>query len=194
MTYGWYSRLHIHRFLRHGNKNRRTTVSRNWTVSTTDLHWCSNALLTLWMGAPTVSNHTKEKLSFMLRSLYRGAYGKGRRKTEFHPLIYFHPFAVHLKTNQNCRNFIRINNMKLLDILNKPIIGITILSPCSVYLFYFFVIIKNYLNNNCIDKRITKLRGFNPQANTTDRATAACQRSQCKLLCHVVSATDIHGR
>jgi hypothetical protein len=27
----------------------------------------------------------------------------------------------------------------------------------------------------------TKLRGFSPQANYTDRATAACRRSQCQL-------------
>jgi hypothetical protein len=28
----------------------------------------------------------------------------------------------------------------------------------------------------------TKLRGFSPQASYTDRATAACRRSQCQLL------------
>ena len=43
-----------------------------------------------------------------------------------------------------------------------------------------------------------KLRGLSPRANYTDRAAAAGRRSQCQLLriegCHVVSATDPHGR
>jgi hypothetical protein len=41
------------------------------------------------------------------------------------------------------------------------------------------------------------LRGLNPQANYTDRATAACRRSDCQLfadrVCHVVSLTDPYG-
>jgi hypothetical protein len=44
----------------------------------------------------------------------------------------------------------------------------------------------------------TKLCGFSPRVNYTDRATATCRRSWCQLLpdigCHVVSATDPHGR
>ena len=44
----------------------------------------------------------------------------------------------------------------------------------------------------------TKLRGLSPRANYSDRAAAAGRRSQCQLLklegCHVVSATDPHGR
>jgi hypothetical protein len=43
-----------------------------------------------------------------------------------------------------------------------------------------------------------KLHGLSPQANYTNRATAACQRSQCQLFadrgCHVVSVTNPHGR
>jgi hypothetical protein len=43
-----------------------------------------------------------------------------------------------------------------------------------------------------------KLRGLGPWANYTDRATPACRRSQCHILrierCHVLSATDPHGR
>jgi hypothetical protein len=39
---------------------------------------------------------------------------------------------------------------------------------------------------------------FSPQANYTDRATAACRRSYCQLFayrgCRVVSAADPHGR
>jgi hypothetical protein len=31
-------------------------------------------------------------------------------------------------------------------------------------------------------KKKTKLRGLSPQANYTDRATAACRRSDCLLL------------
>jgi hypothetical protein len=43
----------------------------------------------------------------------------------------------------------------------------------------------------------TKLHGLSPGANYTDRATAACRRSDCQLLrrgCHVVSVTDPYGR
>ena len=43
-----------------------------------------------------------------------------------------------------------------------------------------------------------KLRGLSPRANYTVRAAAAGRRSWCQLLriegCHVVSATDPHGR
>jgi hypothetical protein len=43
-----------------------------------------------------------------------------------------------------------------------------------------------------------KLRGFSPQANYSNRATTACRRSWCQHLrierCHVVNATDPHGR
>jgi hypothetical protein len=45
---------------------------------------------------------------------------------------------------------------------------------------------------------IKKLHGLSPRANYTDRATAACRRSDCKLSsdrgCHVVSVTDPYGR
>jgi hypothetical protein len=44
----------------------------------------------------------------------------------------------------------------------------------------------------------TKLHGLSPRANRTDRATAACRRSDCRLFadrgCHVVSVTDPYGR
>jgi hypothetical protein len=43
-----------------------------------------------------------------------------------------------------------------------------------------------------------KLHGLSPRANYTDRATAACRRSDCQLFadreCHVVSLTDPYGR
>jgi hypothetical protein len=43
-----------------------------------------------------------------------------------------------------------------------------------------------------------KLNGLSPRANYTDRATAACRRSECQLFadrgCHVVSVTDPYGR
>jgi hypothetical protein len=43
-----------------------------------------------------------------------------------------------------------------------------------------------------------KLHGLSPRANYTDRATAACGRSECQIFadrgCHVVSVTDPHGR
>jgi hypothetical protein len=46
--------------------------------------------------------------------------------------------------------------------------------------------------------KLKKLRGLSPRANYTDRATAACRRSDCQLLrirgCHVVSVTDAYGR
>jgi hypothetical protein len=44
----------------------------------------------------------------------------------------------------------------------------------------------------------TKLHGLSPLANYTDRATAACRRSDCQLFadrgCHVVSVTDLYDR
>jgi hypothetical protein len=57
---------------------------------------------------------------------------------------------------------------------------------------------------NCLGPRdITtsaykKLRGLSPRANYTDRATAACRRSDCQLFadrgCYVVIATDPYYR
>jgi hypothetical protein len=46
-------------------------------------------------------------------------------------------------------------------------------------------------------KAITKLRGLSPQANYTDRATAAVGEVVPTFTgrgCYVVSATDSHGR
>jgi hypothetical protein len=44
---------------------------------------------------------------------------------------------------------------------------------------------------------LLKLRGLSPLVNYTDRATAACRRSQCQLLriegCHMVSVVDPNG-
>jgi hypothetical protein len=46
--------------------------------------------------------------------------------------------------------------------------------------------------------RKKKLHGLSPRTNYTDRATAACRRSDCQLFadrgCHVVSVTDLYGR
>jgi hypothetical protein len=39
-------------------------------------------------------------------------------------------------------------------------------------------------------KTKTKLHGLSPRENCTNRATAACRRSDC----HVVSVTDPYGR
>jgi hypothetical protein len=48
------------------------------------------------------------------------------------------------------------------------------------------------------DIKKTKLHGLSPRANYTDRAIAACRRSDCQLFadrgCHVVSVTDPYGR
>jgi hypothetical protein len=50
---------------------------------------------------------------------------------------------------------------------------------------------------NC-NKQTNKLHGLSPRANYTDRATAACQRSDCQLFAdrgrHVISMTDPFGR
>jgi hypothetical protein len=47
-------------------------------------------------------------------------------------------------------------------------------------------------------KKKTKLHGLSPRANYTDRATAACRRSDCQILRieggHVVRVTDPYGR
>jgi hypothetical protein len=48
------------------------------------------------------------------------------------------------------------------------------------------------------DTKRKNLHGLSPRVNYTDRATAACRRSDCQLFadsgCHVVSVTDPHGR
>jgi hypothetical protein len=45
---------------------------------------------------------------------------------------------------------------------------------------------------------IYHLHGLSPRANYTNRATAACRRSDCQLFvdkgCHVVSMTDPYSR
>jgi hypothetical protein len=47
-------------------------------------------------------------------------------------------------------------------------------------------------------KQTNKLYGLSPRANYTDRATAACRRSDCQIFadkgCHVVSVTDPYDR
>jgi hypothetical protein len=47
-------------------------------------------------------------------------------------------------------------------------------------------------------KTLKKLHALSPRANYTDRATAACRRSDCQLFadtgCHMVSVTDPYGR
>jgi hypothetical protein len=46
--------------------------------------------------------------------------------------------------------------------------------------------------------KLKKLHGLSPRANYTDRATAACRRSDCQLFadrwCQVISVTDPYGR
>jgi hypothetical protein len=49
-----------------------------------------------------------------------------------------------------------------------------------------------------LQNKQNKLHGLSPRANYTDRAIAACRRSDCQLFadkgCHVVSMTDSFGR
>jgi hypothetical protein len=53
-------------------------------------------------------------------------------------------------------------------------------------------------SDSCPDPIEHTLHGLSPRANYTDRATAACRRSDCQLLrikgCHAVSVTDPYGR
>jgi hypothetical protein len=56
----------------------------------------------------------------------------------------------------------------------------------------------NTLQQKCLlSLKKTKLHGLSPRANYTDRATAACRRSDCQFFadrgCHVVSVTDLYG-
>jgi hypothetical protein len=50
----------------------------------------------------------------------------------------------------------------------------------------------------CANVHKKKIHDLSPRANYTDRAMAACRRSDCQLLtdrgCHVVSLTDHYGR
>jgi hypothetical protein len=57
----------------------------------------------------------------------------------------------------------------------------------------------SYVNNNLSEcSRKKKLHGLSPRPNSTDRATAACRRSDCQLSAdrgyHVVGVTDPYGR
>jgi len=78
--------------------------------------------------------------------------------------------------------------------------GICFCSVCDEHFIFhsvtFIVLLTAY--HNSIIMSPYKLRGLSPRANYTDRAAAAGRRSWCKLLriegCHVVSATDPHGR
>jgi hypothetical protein len=58
-------------------------------------------------------------------------------------------------------------------------------------------ILNNY-NPIGLKTKKKKLRGLSPRVNYTDRATAACRRSDFQLFadrgCHVVSVTDLYGR
>jgi hypothetical protein len=51
---------------------------------------------------------------------------------------------------------------------------------------------------NVGEKQTNKLHGLSLRANYTDRAAAACRRSDCQLSadrgCHMVSVTDPYGR
>jgi hypothetical protein len=55
-----------------------------------------------------------------------------------------------------------------------------------------------YNSHDHTQTKTNKLHSLSPRANYTDRATAACRRSDCQLFedegCHVVSVTDPYGR
>jgi hypothetical protein len=64
----------------------------------------------------------------------------------------------------------------------------------SIFQIYTQVVNKEKLGRW---KTKSELRGFSPQENYTDRATAACGQLMLTLAdrgCRVVSATDPHGR
>ena len=76
------------------------------------------------------------------------------------------------------------------------------LYKCTFLGTFFLLVISGVtdvgLLNVTVMHSIHKLRGLSPRANYTDRAAAAGRLSYCQLLpiegCHVVSATDPHGR
>jgi hypothetical protein len=57
-------------------------------------------------------------------------------------------------------------------------------------------LINTYSSEQICAPKKKKLHGLSPRANYTDRATAACRRSDCFAHkgCHVVSVTDPYGR
>jgi hypothetical protein len=60
------------------------------------------------------------------------------------------------------------------------------------------VLLSVCIQEGCTSMDKKELHGLSRRANYTDRATAACRRSDCQLLriegCHVVSVTDPYGR
>jgi hypothetical protein len=67
------------------------------------------------------------------------------------------------------------------------------------FIAYGDVLIFNWYTRDRVHNKLnTKLHGVSPRANYSDRATAACRRSDCQLLriegCHVVSVTHPYGR
>jgi hypothetical protein len=84
----------------------------------------------------------------------------------------------------------------LITVKNARIIWILGSSKPSPYLRSYHVLYGTFIPLRVKIK--TKLHGMSPRANYTDRATAACWRSDCQLFadreCHVVSVTDPYGR
>jgi hypothetical protein len=57
--------------------------------------------------------------------------------------------------------------------------------PCFKKLSFdirFLSLFREFWNVSLKNKKTNKLHGLSPQANYTDRATAACRRSDCQLL------------
>jgi hypothetical protein len=71
-------------------------------------------------------------------------------------------------------------------------------SPGWIKNFHIFISSRPALVPFQPHKTKTKLHGLSPRANYTDRATAACRRSECQLFadrgCHLVSVTGPYGR
>jgi hypothetical protein len=84
-------------------------------------------------------------------------------------------------------NKLFFSNMNGFVNTNDTIISQTKVYNLKDYYFYFLVLI--FSTRYTLKK--TKLRGRSPQANYTDRATAACRRSKG---CCAVSATNSHDR
>jgi hypothetical protein len=89
----------------------------------------------------------------------------------------------------------RKNRARLRDLTNVAVMQLTI-TFCNWQVPNSKIGVEFYLLSLLKTKKI-KLHGLSPRANYTDRATAACRRSDYQLFadrgCHVVSATDPYG-
>jgi hypothetical protein len=67
------------------------------------------------------------------------------------------------------------------------VVVVVVVAAAAIIIIIIIIIINVVVKASCIfiaqiNYRLKKLHGLSPRANYTDRATAACRRSDCQLL------------